>query len=149
MGQVASYVFQGESALTVDGKGRVVMPARHREVLAAVAQDELTITKHPKGCLVVFARPAWEQFRDRLLQLPMSADDWRRLFIGGATDVKIDGSSRVLISPELRKYAGIERDVVLVGMGSRLELWDAEAHAANEAKTRATEMPESIQNFVM
>lgn len=125
------------------------MPARHRDVLAAIAQDELTITKHHKGCLVIFARPAWEQFRDRLLQLPMSADDWRRLFIGGATDVKIDASSRVLISPELRKYAGIEREVLLVGMGHRLELWDAESHAANEARTRASDMPEAIQNFVM
>jgi MraZ protein len=146
---VTFFAFQGESALTIDGKSRVVMPSRHRDALAAICRDELTITKHPKGCLVVFPRPEWERFRNRLMELPLSADDWRRLFIGGAVDVKIDGSSRVLITPELKRYAGIERDVVLLGMGTRLELWNEEAYLANEAKTRASEMPESIQNFVM
>jgi MraZ protein len=128
------------------------MPSRHRDAMAALCQDELTITKHPKRCLIIFPRPDWENFRARLMQLPMSADDWRRVFLGGAVDVKIDGSSRVQLTPELRKFAGMEgdaRDVVLLGLGSRLELWNAEAHAANEARTLASEMPESIQNFVM
>ncbi len=146
---MAEYVFQGESALTIDGKGRVVMPARHREALDLMAGGELTITKHHKRCLVIFPRPEWEQFRAKLLQLPMSADDWRRVFLGCATDVKIDGSSRVQLTPELRKFAGLDREVILLGMGTRLELWNAEAHAANEARTLASELPESIQNFVM
>jgi len=66
----------------------------------------------------VFPRPAWEAFRAKLLALPMSAEDWRRIFIGSAMDVQIDSASRVLIAPELREWAGIERDVLLVGMGS-------------------------------
>ncbi len=146
---MASIVFQGESALTIDGKGRVVIPSRYREALTTLCQDELTVTKHQPGCLVIFPRPDWERFRERLLTLPIEADNWRRIYLGSASDVTIDGSSRVLITPELRKYAGIDRDVVLLGMGSRLELWNAELHAANEAATLALPMPESVRNFVM
>jgi hypothetical protein len=79
---VAQYVFQGGSALTLDGKGRVTVPARHRDVLAAVADSRLTVTKHPNRCLLIFPRPAWEEFRDKLLNLPMAAEGWRRIFIG-------------------------------------------------------------------
>ncbi len=67
---VANFVFQGASALTLDGKGRIAMPARHREVLAALSASQLTITKHPEGSLMVFPRPAWEAFRDRIAALP-------------------------------------------------------------------------------
>jgi MraZ protein len=146
---VAGSVFQGESALTLDGKGRVTVPARHRELLSALCGSALTVTKHPARCLLVFPRPAWEQFRDRLLTLPLDAEDWRRIYLGGAMDVEIDGASRVLISPELRAWAGLERNVTLIGMGSRLELWDSERHAAREAAALAGPMPEALRNFVL
>jgi MraZ protein len=145
---VSGFVFQGASALTLDGKGRVTVPARHRDVLAATANNQLTLTKHMAGCLLVFPRPGWELFRDKLLELPFSADGQRRIFLGHAMDVEIDGASRILVPPELRAYAGLERDVMLLGMGSRLELWDAERYTAHEAKVMASEMPEAIQNFV-
>ncbi len=121
---MASFVFQGASALTLDGKGRVAVPARHRDVLQATAAGQLTLTKHPQGCLMVFPRPAWEAFRDRVAGLPMSASGWKRVFLGNAMDVEIDAASRVLISPELRASAGLTRDVMLLGMGSHFELWD-------------------------
>jgi MraZ protein len=146
---VAGFVFQGESALTLDGKGRVTVPARHRELMTALAANQLTVTKHPSRCLLVFPRPAWEQFRDKLLTLPMDAEAWRRIFVGSAMDVEIDGASRVLISPELRAWAGLDRNVTLIGMGSRLELWDSERHAANEATVLAQPMPEALRNFVL
>ena len=63
---VANFVFQGASALALDAKGRLSVPARHRDVLMATAQGQLTITKHPEGCLMVFPRPAWESFRDKI-----------------------------------------------------------------------------------
>ena len=97
-------MFQGASALTLDGKGRVAVPARHRDVLLATAAGQLTLTKHPQGCLMVFPRPAWEAFRDRVAALPMSASGWKRVFLGNAMDVEIDASSRVLVSPELRAW---------------------------------------------
>lgn len=146
---VASPVFQGESALTLDGKGRVTVPARHRELIGALSGSQLTVTKHPARCLLVFPRAAWDQFRDKLLTLPMDAEDWRRIYLGGAMDVEIDGASRVLVSPELRAWAGLERNVTLIGMGSRLELWDRERHAAREAAALAGPMPEALRNFVL
>ena len=109
--------------------------------------DQLTITKHPVGSLLVFPRPAWEIFRDRVAALPMEAAGWKRVFLGNAMDVEIDASSRVLIAPELRASAGLVRDVMLIGMGSHFELWDAQRHAEHEAKVMQSDMPESLKTF--
>jgi MraZ protein len=148
-GSVADYVFQGGAGLFLDGKGRMTVPARHREVLKAVSDDRLTITKHPKRCLFIFPRPAWELFRAKLLALPMSAEDWRRIFLGSAMDVEIDNASRVLIAPELRNWAHIEREVLLLGMGTRFELWDKVRHEAHEATVLAAGMPDVLRDHVM
>jgi MraZ protein len=144
---VSELVFQGPSSLALDAKGRLSVPARHREVLQVLCQGRLTLTKHPDGCLMVFPRPTWEVFRDKVAALPMSAAGWKRVFLGNAMDVEIDSASRVLISPELRKSAGLKSDVMLIGMGSHFELWDAEAHAAQEAQTMAGPMPDSLKDF--
>ena len=145
---VASIVFQGPAALTLDGKGRIAMPARHREVLAAMGVSQLTITKHPEGSLMIFPRPAWEVFREKVAALPMSASGWKRIFLGNAMDVEIDASSRVLIAPELRAAAGLTRDVMLLGMGSHFELWDKATHDAKEAEALAAGLAsESLQDL--
>ena len=144
---VANIVFQGPAALTLDGKGRIAMPARHRELMAAMGVSQLTITKHPEGSLMIFPRPAWENFRDRVAALPMEASGWKRVFLGNAMDVDIDASSRVLIAPELRASAGLVRDVMLLGMGSHFELWDAQRHADHESRVMQSEMPESLKSF--
>jgi MraZ protein len=146
-GFVANVVFQGPAALTLDGKGRIAMPARHRELLAAMGVHQLTVTKHPEGSLLIFPRPAWEQFRDRVAALPMDSSGWKRVFLGSAMDVDIDASSRVLIAPELRVAAGLVRDVMLLGMGSHFELWDAERHAAHEAAVMKLALPDSLKSF--
>nr|WP_297352682.1 division/cell wall cluster transcriptional repressor MraZ [uncultured Caldimonas sp.] len=140
-------MFQGASALALDAKGRLSVPARHRDVLSAMAQGQLTITKHPEGCLMVFPRPAWESFRDKIAALPMSAAGWKRIFLGNAMDVEIDASSRVLISPELRAAAGLTKDVMLLGMGSHFELWDAARYAAHEAEVMQQGMPDVLKDF--
>ncbi|WP_374316049.1 division/cell wall cluster transcriptional repressor MraZ [Aquabacterium sp.] len=142
-----SLVFQGASALSLDAKGRMAVPSRHRDALQALCAGQLTITKNPDGCLMVFPRPAWETFRDKVAALPMSAAGWKRIFLGNAQDVDIDNSARVLISPELRAAAGITKDVMLLGMGSHFELWDAQRYAAHEAEVMAQPMPEALQDF--
>lgn len=144
---VANLVFQGPASLTLDSKGRLTMPARHLAVLRAMDLTQLTLTKHPDGPLMVFPRPTWEEFRDKINALPMEAVRWKRVFLGNAMDVEIDASSRVLIAPELRKSAGLERDVMLIGMGSHLELWDAARHAAHEAEVVQGEMPDALKAF--
>lgn len=142
-----SLVFQGASALSLDAKGRFAVPARHRDALLALCAGELTITRHPDGCLMVFPRPAWETFRDKVAALPMSAAGWKRVFMGNAMDVTFDGNSRVLISPELRAAAGLGKEVMLLGMGSHFELWDAERYAAHEAEVMAQPMPDVLADF--
>lgn len=140
-------VFQGASCLSLDVKGRLSVPTRHRDVLSATASSQLTITKHPHGCLMVFPRPEWEKFRDRIAALPMQAQWWKRIFLGNAMDVEMDGSGRVLISPELRTAAGIQKDAVLLGMGGYFELWDAATYAAQEAEAMKGDMPDVFKDF--
>jgi MraZ protein len=144
---VAEIVFQGASALALDAKGRLAVPARHRDVLGALAQGRLTLTKHPVGCLLVFPRPAWESFRDKVAALPLRAEGWKRIFLGNAMDVEIDASSRVLVSPELRQAAGLVKDVMLLGMGSHFELWDVQRYQAHEAEVMQQGLPESLGDF--
>ncbi|WP_077002976.1 division/cell wall cluster transcriptional repressor MraZ [Variovorax sp. KK3] len=140
-------MFQGASSLSLDAKGRLSVPTRHRDVLSATASSQLTITKHPHGCLMVFPRPEWEKFRDRIAQLPMSAQWWKRIFLGNAMDVDMDGTGRVLVSPELRAGANITRDVLLLGMGNHFELWDKATYDAKEAEAAQGEMPDVFQDF--
>jgi len=144
---VANVVFQGPAGLTLDGKGRIAMPARHRTVLDAMGVKELTVTKHPEGSLMIFPRPAWEAFRERVAALPMAASGWKRVFLGNAMDVELDASSRLLIAPELRDAAGLKTKVMLLGMGTHFELWDAERYAEHEAKVMQSEMPDALKDF--
>lgn len=141
-------MFQGASSLSLDAKGRLSVPTRHRDALTEQAGGQLTITKHPDGCLLVFPRPEWEKFRDRIAQLPMDAQWWKRIFMGSAMDVEMDGTGRALVSPELRQAAGLTRDVLLLGMGPHFELWDKATYEAKEAEAKQSGMPESFKGFV-
>ncbi len=140
-------MFQGASSLSLDAKGRLSVPTRHRDVLHATAASQLTITKHPHGCLMVFPRSEWERFRERIAALPMQAQWWKRIFLGNAMDAEMDASGRVLISPELRTAAGIQKDAVLLGMGAYFELWDAATYAAQEAEAMKGDMPDVFKDF--
>lgn len=140
-------MFQGASSLSLDAKGRLSIPTRHRDVLHATAAGQLTITKHPHGCLMIFARPEWEKFRDRIASLPMSAQWWKRIFLGNAMDVEMDATGRVLVSPELRAAAGLTKESVLLGMGSYFELWDKATYDAQEAQAMQGAMPDVFKDF--
>ncbi len=139
-------MFQGASSLSLDAKGRLSVPTRHRDALGATA-GQLTITKHPHGCLMIFPRLEWDRFRERIAALPMQAQWWKRIFLGNAMDLEMDGSGRVLVSPELRAAAGISKDAGLLGMGSYLELWDAATYQAQEAEAMQAEMPDVFKDF--
>jgi len=115
--------------------------------LLVQGEGRVTLTKHPDGCLLLFPRPEWETFRARVAQLPMDAHWWRRIFLGSAADVELDSAGRILVSPELRTAAGIEKEVMLLGMGSHLELWDAASYAAKEQAAIAQGMPEALKQF--
>ena len=97
-----SEVFQGASALTLDAKGRMSIPAKHRDALTIQCEGRVTLTKHPHGCLLLFPRPVWESHREQIAAWPMSARAWQRIFLGNACDVELDSVGRILIAPELR-----------------------------------------------
>lgn len=140
-------VFQGNSALTLDAKGRMTIPARYRDALMESAQGALTITRNFDGGLLVYPRPVWEEKRETIMQLPMSARHVQRLLLGNAQDVEIDGSGRVLIAPELRTATEMVKDVVLVGMGRHFDLWDAQVFANMQAADMAKGLPDSLDDF--
>ncbi len=140
-------MFQGRSALSLDAKGRMSVPTRHREALVLQCEGRLTLTRHPDGCLLLYPRPVWESVRERIAALPISASGWKRFFLGNATDVELDGTGRLLIAPELRSAVGLEKEVVLLGMGAHFELWDAARLAAKEDEAIAGGLPEALSGL--
>ncbi len=117
-------MFQGLSKLTLDAKGRISVPSRHRDALIAQCEGRVTLTRHPDGCLLLYPRPRWEQKRAELVKLPLSRRVLQRILIGSAVDLELDNAGRILVSPELRAAAGLERDVFLSGVGEHFELWE-------------------------
>ena len=135
--------------LTLDGKGRLTVPARYRDVLMSAVQGQMMVSKSHVRCLSLVPRPVWDQFEARLNALPASADGLRRLYVGSATEVAIDGASRVLLPPELRVWAGLDREVVFMGLGSRFELWDKARYDAHEAEVLAQDLSGTLDSLVI
>lgn len=123
-------LFRGVNALSLDAKGRMAMPSRYRDRVMERAAGNLVITiDTSEKCLWLYPLPEWEQIQAKLDALPAfntDATKLRRLLMGYATDTEMDNTGRILIAPELRKYAGLEHKVVLVGQGKKFELWDEE-----------------------
>ena len=142
-------IFQGNSSLSLDAKGRMTIPARYRDVLLNDSHGELTITRNLEGGLLIYPRSEWEERRKIIMNLPTKSRGIQRLLVGNAQDVEIDSAGRVLIAPELRNIAGIIKDVVLVGMGHSFELWDAEKYADLQAKDLEEIDPDDLGDFVL
>lgn len=114
----------GEYEHSIDTKGRIAMPAKLREGLGG----KFIITKGLDGCLFVYAMDEWQRVEQKLASLPMSrktARDFTRFLFGGACEGECDKQGRVLLPASLRRYAGLKREAVIVGVGSRAEIWDA------------------------
>ena len=112
----------GEYNHTLDAKGRLIIPSKFREVLG----DEFVVTKGMDGCLFVFADPEWQTFEEKLRSLPMidkEARQFTRFFLAGAANVEVDKQGRILLPSVLREFADISKDAVLIGVGSRIEIW--------------------------
>ena len=132
-------VFQGASELNLDGKNRLAVPTKHRDALAS--GGGVVVTAHPDGCVLLYTRLAWEPIRTRVQALPSfneQARAWQRLLVGFAEEVELDSAGRILLSPALRKFADLQKQVMLVGQGTHFELWDAEAWEQKLAAAMAT-----------
>ena len=120
-------MFRGASKVTLDEKGRMVLPTRQRQRLFERSEGQLVITVDRDACLVIYPLPDWEVIERKLMSLPALNDRSRRLqrlMVGHATELDLHGQGRVLVPPELRKFASLTRHAMLIGQGTRLELWD-------------------------
>ena len=120
-------MFRGATKVTLDAKGRMVIPTRYRPVLNQSAQGKLIVTVDRDQCLLLYPLPEWELIERKLMSLPSlhpQARKLQRLMVGHATDVELDGAGRVLIPPELREFAALGQYGMLIGQGNRFELWD-------------------------
>lgn len=133
--------------LTLDQKGRITVPARWREQLLATTGATLVITKNADGGLALYPPPAWQQLESVVLSLTGNDGAWRRIYAGNSEEVEIDSASRVLIPPDLRRWAGLEREVKFMGLGSYFELWDLARYEVHEAQVMAKGQPEALLNL--
>jgi len=133
-------MFQGETAITIDDKGRLAIPTSYRDLVARECGNRLVITYSPfeAGCLYLYPQPVWERVRDQVNALPRIKSVNRNLqlkLVGAASLVEPDGSGRVSIPVSHRNAVGIEKKAVLLGMGDKFELWSEQAHLAQIRQT--------------
>ena len=122
-------MLRGATKVTLDAKGRLAIPTRYRERIVQRCDGQLVATVDKDYCLLLYPLPDWEEIERKLMRLPSlykRARRLQRLMVGHATEVDVDGHGRILLSRELREFAGLERQAVLLGQGNRFELWDEE-----------------------
>ncbi len=120
-------MFRGPSKVTLDAKGRLAIPSRHRERILTRANGALVATVDRDYCLLIYPLPEWEEVERKLVRLPSLnkvARKLQRLMLGYATELEMDSQGRILLPKEHREFAGIERDAILIGQGNKFELWD-------------------------
>ncbi len=133
-------MFQGETAITVDDKGRLAVPTAYRELVARECANRLVIAYNPfeLGCLYLYPEAEWQRVRDSVNGLPSTQRAHRNLqlkLVGAATPVELDGNGRISIPASHRSAVGIEKKAVLLGMGDKFELWSEQAHHAQIRQT--------------
>ena len=115
-------MFMGEYNHTIDAKGRFIIPAKFRETLG----DKFIVTKGLDGCLFVYPKSEWSSFEEKLKVLPLTNKDARqftRFFLAGAAACEVDKQGRILLPQVLRDFAQLEKEIVLIGVASRVEIW--------------------------
>ncbi len=136
-------MFMSEYNHSIDAKGRMIVPAKFREALG----NDFVVTQGLDGCLFVFPNSEWQVFEEKLRGLPVSNKDARkftRFFLAGAASVELDSQGRILLPAVLRNYADLKKDAVVVGVGSRVEIWDKDRW---EAATSFDNMDEIAENM--
>ena len=145
-------MFTGRTALSLDAKGRLAIPARHREKLMVSCGGRVVLTQYPfDPCLALYSEPEWETIATQVAGLSDSEPAVRklkRLFLGQAVEMELDGSGRILVPTELRDLIGLDKKAMLVGILHRFELWAEDAWQAEQAKLDMEDaMPESASSL--
>ena len=143
-------MFRGSSFHTIDVKGRLIIPARFRDVIRADGGERVMLSRMD-GCVVVYVLEEWRRIETRILQLAQKNDNmrrFRRVFIGGAFDCTCDKQERILIPPLLREYAGLQKDVVLVGVLDHFEIWSREKWEQENQNLEKDLKQEEVRNEI-
>lgn len=151
-------MFRGVQHINMDAKGRLAMPARQREPLLSQCAGQLVATIDTQACcLFIYPLPEWERIERDIQELPAlkpAVKRFQRLVLGYATDLELDGNGRLLLPASLREYAQLEKKLVLVGQGRKLELWSedlwmAERDQALAESGPAAELPEELMSLTL
>jgi MraZ protein len=148
-------MFRGAAKVTLDDKGRMVMPTRYRERVAERSQGQVVVTVDRDACLLIYPLVDWEQIERKLMDLPsLHAQSRRlqRLMVGHATELTLDSHGRLLLTPELREFAGLDRRAMLIGQGNRCELWDEVRWVERrdfwlQSEASATDLPSELESL--
>jgi MraZ protein len=150
-------MFRGIAALSLDAKGRMAIPSRYRERLLADGAEQLILTLDHRGqCLLLYPLPVWEAIERELIEAPnllAVVDQLKHTLIGHATECEPDGQGRILLPSMLRELVGIDRQVALVGLGNKFELWDETAWSERRkdwlraAQDGAVQLPEQLSRL--
>ena len=139
-------MFMGEYNHTVDAKGRLIVPSKFREQLG----EEFVVTKGLDGCLFVYENTEWKALEEKLHALPLTnanARKFSRFFLAGATTCEVDKQGRILLPAVLRDFAGIDKDAVLVGVGSRIEIWRKDTWNQSNTNDDMEEIAENMEGL--
>ena len=138
-------MFRGATKVTLDAKGRLAIPSRYRERITTRANGQLVATVDRDYCLLIYPMPDWEEIERKLVRLPAlnpQARRLQRLMVGCATELEMDGHGRILLTRELREFAGLDRQAMLIGQGNKFELWNEERWNARRDEWLADEQGE-------
>ncbi len=151
--------FRGINKISVDAKGRFLLPKQRRERLEASGVSTVVVTADPSRCLLIYPMNEWQKFEAQIVALPNAhpaARQYQRLYLGYATEIEFDSSGRLLLTSELRDYAGLGRKAAVLGQGNKLELWDLDQFDEQSEKWTDDlnalppgEVPEFIQNLTI
>jgi MraZ protein len=146
-------MFRGATSLNLDAKGRLAVPSRHRDALFAESAGRVVLTVHPHRCLLLYPQPAWEPIQAKIMSLSSfdrQSSAMQRLLVGYAEDIDLDSAGRMLISPALREFAGLDKQAMLVGQGSHFEVWSMDGWKAQLDKLMVgdgVELPTELEGF--
>ncbi len=143
-------MFRGSSFHTIDSKGRIIIPARFREIIKAGGSDRVMISRMD-NCLVGYPLDEWGKIEARILSLAeksMSMRRFRRVFIGGAYECNCDKQDRILVPAPLRQYAGLDKEIVLVGVLDHFEIWSRENWEAENMDMEQDMQKEDVRNEI-
>jgi MraZ protein len=140
-------VYLGNSSLSLDAKGRMMVPSKYRDALQKECEGQLYITRSPVGCLLLLPLPVWEQMAREIITWGEELDVYREIYFSSAEPVTWDGTGRILIPPSLRAKAKLDKDIEMFGNGTHFRIWNAQVYDAHEQAELSKEKPAAIKNF--